>query len=185
MTGRSSRSHASSGPTGAASPQGTTSPGRPSRRRFLAAAGTAALAVGAGCVGGDDEARYERREVNETGDDPRDAQEMVAAEALAQTTADPSASHLGTLRLDAHEFTVADGFKGPVVTGEATNTGDGRLSAVEVRVRLYDDGGAQLGRYLDSTGDLDAGATWRFEVVLLASPSDVAAYDVAVLGIPA
>lgn len=123
--------------------------------------------------------------MNETGDDPRDAQEMVAAEALAQTTADPDASRLRTLRLDGHEFTVTDGFKGPVVTGEATNTGDDRLPAVEVRVRLYDDGGAQIGRYFDSTGDLDAGATWRFEVVLLASPSDVAAYDVAVLGIPA
>ena len=157
---------------------------RPSRRRLLAAVGSAAAATVGGCLATDDEPRYERRTVNESGD-PRNAGEMLAAEALAQTTSDPGARRLDALTLDAHEFVVEDGFKGPLVTGTATTAGNDRLQYVEVRVRIYDGSGAQLGRYLDSTGDLDAGGTWEFEVVLLASAADVAAYDIGLLGIPA
>ena len=156
---------------------------RPSRRRLLAAVGSAAAATVGGCLGTDDEPRYERRAVNASGD-PRSAEEMLAAEALAQTTSDASARRLGALALDAHEFVGEGAFGGPVVSGTATNDGSDRLQYVEVRVRIYDGSGAQLGRYLDSTGDLDAGGTWEFEVVLLASAADVAAYDIALLGIP-
>lgn len=123
--------------------------------------------------------------MNESGGDPRSAEEMLAAEALAQTTSDSSARRLDAVTLDAHAFVDEGGFEAPVVSGTATNTGNDRLQYVEVRVRIYDGSGAQLGRYLDSTGDLDAGGTWEFEVVLLASAADVAAYDIALLGIPA
>lgn len=169
-------------PTGS---QRSNPPVRPSRRGFLASVGTAAAVIGGGCLEADDEPRYERRSVNESGGEPRSAREMVAAEALAQTTSDPDASALDALVLGAHEFAVVNGFKGPVVRGTATNEGDDRLSYVEVRVRIYDGSGTQFGRYLDSTGDLDARTSWGFEVVLLASAAAVAAYDVALLGIPA
>ncbi len=55
---------------------------------------------------------------------------------------------------------------------------------MEVRARVYDDAGDQLGQYLDTIGDVDAGDRWAFEVILLESPADVGRYDVAVLGTP-
>lgn len=157
---------------------------RSSRRRFLASVGVGATIVLGGCTGASDDPSYESGEVNETDGSPRTAGEMVAAEALAQSEANENATSLDSLTLETHEFTVKDGYKGPTVQGTVTNTGEDDLTYVEARVRVYDETGAQLGRYLDSTGDLNAGATWRFEVILLTSASDIATYDVAPFGVP-
>ncbi|WP_440008183.1 FxLYD domain-containing protein [Halomicrococcus sp. SG-WS-1] len=108
---------------------------------------------------------------------------MVAAEALAITEANENASPLDSLTLEDHEFVVEDGYKGPTVQGVVSNTGTESVELAEVRVRVYDANGAQLGRYLDRTGEIDAGTQWRFEAILLDSTSDIAEYDVAVLGI--
>ncbi len=155
-----------------------------SRRRFLASVGVGTTVVLGGCARTSNKPGYESRSVNETAGDPRTANEMVAAEALAQQDANESASPLSSLELGNHQFVVKKGYKGPTVQGTASNTGNGLLTFAEVRVRVYDDTGAQIGRYLDTTGDLTAGATWRFEVILLASAKEIAKYDIALVGIP-
>ncbi|WP_266082627.1 FxLYD domain-containing protein [Haladaptatus caseinilyticus] len=109
---------------------------------------------------------------------------MVAAEAVVQQNPNEDASSVDSLKLDSHEFVIKDSYKGPTVQGTAINTGKNSLSYAEVRVRVYDDTGAQLGLYLDSTNDLSAGITWQFEVVLLTSASKIASYDIALVGIP-
>lgn len=157
---------------------------RTTRRRVLASLGAGTAVVLGGCSGAGDDPTYEDGEVDATGGDPRTAGEMVAAEAVASQEATEAATPLDALALAGHEFVVQDGYKGPTVQGTVANDGDDRLELAEVRVRVYDDAGAQLGRYLDSTGDFAAGATWRFEVVLLESVADIADYDIAVLGIP-
>lgn len=153
------------------------------RRRVLLAAGTGAAAALAGCSSGDDKVHYERGAVENVSGETRSADEMVAAEAVAQLTPNDNARSLDGLSITDYELTVKDGYAGPTVTGTVANDG-GRVKLAEVRVRVYDEAGNHLGRYLDSTGDLNGDSTWKFGVVLLESPSDIAAYDIAVLGIP-
>lgn len=155
---------------------------RATRRRVLVSLGAGAATALAGC-NTTDEVTYEEGEVGNASGDERSADEMVAAQAVAQTEANADVRPLDALSVADHEFTVQDGYAGPTVRGTVENTG-GRVEFAEVRVRVYDDAGDHIGRYLDSTGDLDGGSTWGFEAVLLVSPSDVASYDVAVLGIP-
>lgn len=138
----------------------------------------------AGCTSSSGDPTYERGEVNGSGGSPRTAAEMAAAAALAQQEADEATTSLDSLRLGSHEFVVEDGYKGPTVQGSVTNVGGDTVPLVEVRVRVFGSNGAQLGRYLDSTGDLDAGTAWRFEVIILTPVTDIAGYDIAVLGIP-
>lgn len=156
---------------------------RTTRRRFLASLGAGGTVLVGGCLGGSGEPKYESGEVNASDGEPRSAGEMAAAEALAQQQTNDNASPLELLSLESHEFVVEDDYKGPTVQGSVANTGETPVTFAEVRVRVYDDAGAQLGRYLATTGDLEAGGTWKFTVILLASVSDIADYDIAVLGI--
>lgn len=153
------------------------------RRRFLTSIGASAVVLG-GCTATSTDSRYESGTVDRTGGDPRTAEEMAVAEALAQQQVDESATPLDSLELRNHEFVVEDGYKGPTVQGAVANGGDDVVTSVEVRVRVYGENGAHLGRYLDSTGDLGSGRTWQFEVILLVPVGDIAGYDVAVLGVP-
>lgn len=153
------------------------------RRHVLAAVGAGATVLFGGCSGGGDEPTYENGTINATNGSSRSAEEMVAASALAETEPNEQATSLGSLAIDSHELVVQSGYKGSTVRGTATNSGD-RLEYAEVRVRLYDADGVQIGWYFDSTGDLTAGASWQFEVILLASASDIARYDIAIVGIP-
>ena len=154
------------------------------RRRFLASLGVGATAVIGGCAGTNGGPKYVSGDVNASDGEPRNASEMSAAAALAQQSANDNATQLETLSLVSHEFVVKQGYKGPTVQGIVRNTGQTPVTYVEVRVRVYGSDGAQLGRYLASTGDLAPGATWQFEVILLTSVSDIADYEIAVVGIP-
>ncbi|QFU82702.1 FxLYD domain-containing protein [Natronorubrum aibiense] len=158
-----------------------------SRRRFLAAVGAGTTAVLAGCNDGgvSGQPEYETGSVGNTSGGNRSAAEMTAAESLAQQETHDGVTPLDAVTITDHEFVLEDGFRGSTVQGTVENTGDDRIALVEIRVRVFDDSGAQIGQYLDSTGDLAAAATWSFQVVVLKPPSDVARYDIAVLGTPA
>ena len=160
-----------------------------SRRRVLASLGAGVAAVAAGCTGSgglDGEPRYEDGtvDVNASDDANRSAEEMVTAEALAEQQPNQSVTPLESLSLVEHEFVVEDGFLGSTIQGVVQNTGGDRIQIVEVRTRIYNDAGNVIGRYLASTGDLDGGDAWEFQVVVLESPADVAEYDITVLGTP-
>ncbi|RQG98799.1 FxLYD domain-containing protein [Natrarchaeobius oligotrophus] len=159
---------------------------RPDRRRVLAGVGTVAAVALAGCnaVGGDDSPTYESGEVGPIDGDDRTPEETAAAAALAETELNESVTPLDSLAIDDHGFVLEQDFRGPTVQGTVENAGDDRVQLVEVRVRTYDETGDQLGRYLDTTGDLDGGASWAFEVILLESIDDLEGYDVTVLGTP-
>ncbi|MFC4543955.1 FxLYD domain-containing protein [Halosolutus amylolyticus] len=161
-----------------------------SRRRLLASIGAGIAAAAAGCAGSgglDGEPTYEDGTVdagNVTNASERSATQMAAAEAVAEREPNTAVTPLDPLSLIEHEFVVEDNYLGSTVQGIVANTGSDRIQLVEVRTRVYDDAGNMLGQYLASTGDLNGGASWSFQVVVLESPADVADYDITVLGTP-
>lgn len=157
--------------------------GRPNRRGFLAAVGAAATLAGCTDEGARSEPRYEEGDAGAGGEE-RTPEEMAVAEALAVDEPGDSVTVLDALSLAEHEFVVQDGFKRATVQGTVENEGDDRVKTAEVRVRAYDAEGNHLGRYFDRTGDIDAGTSWSFEVIVLEAPDDVESYDIAVLGLP-
>lgn len=158
-----------------------------SRRRVLAMLGAGAPAVLAGCTGQDsEEVEYQE---GGTVDLPTpaagngtNASEALAANEYAEVNGNQYAVELAALELRDHELVVKDDYRGVVVEGTATNTGEESIEHVEVRVRIYDIDGNHLGRYLDSTGDLAAGSTWSFDVIVLEDPGNIGSYEIAVLG---
>lgn len=159
--------------------------GRPrssSRRGVIAGLGAGLVTAVAGCVGAGTTPTYEAGTVGDVDGDARNASEMAAAEAVAQTAVDETLSTLDAIDVEDHRYVLEDGYTGSTVQGTLRNTGNDRLESVEVRVRVYDDRDRHLGRYVATTGDLSPGSTWNFTVVLLVSPSDVATYDLAALG---
>lgn len=159
------------------------------RRRFVTVCG-GALAVLGGCAGTNSGPRYreglanETNETNETNATERTTEETIAAEGAAITEENTNAVPLESLRIDTHEYVVKDGYQGPTVEGVVSNVSTDPVRVVEVRVRVYNAAGRQLGRYLARTGDLEAGGSWEFGAVLLESAADVATYDIAVFGVP-
>ncbi|ELY58762.1 FxLYD domain-containing protein [Natronolimnohabitans innermongolicus] len=167
----------------------TNEPRTRSRRSVLATLGIGSTGALAGCLGdggpgivGDPE--YETGAVDDADGEERDPEEMTAAESLAEQEIDEGVTDLGALSLETHEFVLEDDYRGSTVQGVVEHTGSDRIDTVEIRVRVYNDDGDHLGRYLDSTGDLDGGQRWEFEVILLEAPDDIAEYDVTVLGTP-
>ncbi|EMA40535.1 FxLYD domain-containing protein [Halobiforma nitratireducens] len=163
------------------------------RRRLLAAAGAVGAAAVAGCnaVTGDEAPRYESGTIDVEADgdgdgdgDDRSAEEMTAADALAEQDINEGVTPLDALSIDDHEFVLEDDFRGPTIQGTVTNAGDDPIQVVEVRARVADANGAHLGRYLATTGDLGSESKWAFEVILLESPDEIDSYDVTVLGTP-
>lgn len=153
-----------------------------SRRAVVAGLGAGAVVALAGCSGGGSRYTYESGEVGDVQGSARNASEMATAEAVAETEIDESLSPLDAIDLEDHEFVLEDGYEGSTVQGTLANTGDERLEEVEVRVRVHDDGDRHRGRFVASTGDLSAGSSWAFTVVLLVAPENVGDYDVAALG---
>jgi hypothetical protein len=157
------------------------------RRGLLGAVGTGIGVAVAGCsdVSGSEAPDYESGEVGDLDGEERSTEEMATAEALAETDPNEGVTTLDSLSLESHEFVLEDGYTGPTVQGTVENTGDDRIQLVEVRVRVYNDEGEQIGRYLDVAGDLNPGTNWAFEVILLEAPADIADYDIALVGTPA
>lgn len=153
------------------------------RRQFLATVGLGVGAALAGCLGGNEPAYGARESVDADGEG-RTPAELAAAESLAEQEIREGVTRLEAVSLLDHGFVLEDGYEGSTIQGTVENAGDDRLDLVEVRTRVYDEAGDQLGRYLDRTGDLAAGQRWAFTVIVLESPVDVAAYDVAALGTP-
>lgn len=161
----------------------------PSRRSLLTALGGGAVAVLAGCTGDDGigiegDPHYENGTVDDVDGEERSPEAVTAAESLAEQEVTEGVTSLDDLTLEAHEFVLEDDYRGSTVQGVVEYTGDDRVDVAEVRVRVYNDDGDQIGRYLDTTGDLDGGTTWEFQVILLESPTDIADYDITVLGTP-
>lgn len=159
-----------------------------SRRHVLAALGAGTATALAGCsddgVGINGEPEYEAGDVGEINGDARSAAEMTAAESAAEQEISQGVTPLDAIALTDHEFVFEDNYLGSTVQGTVENTSGDRIELVEVRVRVYNDNGEQLGRYLGTTGDLDGNADWSFQVVILESPADIADYDITVLGTP-
>ncbi|GAB7018505.1 FxLYD domain-containing protein [Halostagnicola bangensis] len=162
-------------------------PNSPSRRTVLTAGGTVTAAILAGCNGIDigDEPDYEAGDVGDIDGEERTAEEMTAAEGVAEQEVTGGVTPLEGIALADHEFVLEDGYLGSTVQGTVENTGSDRIELVEVRVRVYDETGTQIDRYLDTTGDLSSGSEWEFQVVILEAPEDIADYDIVVLGTPA
>lgn len=154
------------------------------RRRLLGAAGSALGVAIAGCIGGG-AADYDHGGAVDLDGEPRSSEEMTAAEAVAEEEVREGVTPLAALDVADHAFVLENGFEGSTVQGRIENAGGDRLDLVEVRARVYDGAGDRLGRYLDRTGDLEAGEGWAFTIVVLESPADVARYEVAALGTPA
>ena len=160
------------------------------RRGFVAVCVGGVLAGLAGCAETSEGPQYQEGAVNRTNrttrtnGTERTAQETSAAEAAAITEPNTNAVPLESLVVESHEYVVKQGYKGPVVQGTVVNTGSERVQVVEIRVRVYNADGDQLGRYLARTGDLAGGNAWQFEVILLAPASSIADYDIVVLGVP-
>ncbi|WP_331234467.1 FxLYD domain-containing protein [Natronorarus salvus] len=155
---------------------------RPDRRRLLALVGGAAATVLAGCGAADDTPDYEEGESVDADGEERTAEETTAAAALAETELNDGLSPLDDLDIADHGFVVEEDFRRATVQGTVENARQGRLTDVEVWVRIYDDGDALLGRYADSIGDLDPGERWAFTVIVLESLVEIERYELAVVG---
>jgi len=160
----------------------------PSRRRLLGAVGAGCAAVLAGCTGGgpgiDGDPVYESGEIGEIDGEQRTEDELAAASELAEQEINESVTPLDELSLADHEFVFEDDYRGSTVQGTVENTGDDRIEFAEVRVRVYNDDGDQISRYLATTGDLDAQTSWEFQVVILEPPADLVDYDITAQGTP-
>jgi hypothetical protein len=154
----------------------------PDRRRFLALAGGATLTAFAGCGAADDTPDYEQSETVDADGEERTAEETTAAAALAETEVNDELSPLSELDLVEHEFVVEEDFRRSTVQGTVENGREGRLTDVEVRVRVYDGDDALLGQYADSIGDLEPGTEWAFTVIVLEPPTEVGGYEITALG---
>lgn len=157
------------------------------RRGFLAVCGGGLLAVLGGCAGTTGGVQYRDGQVNrsnQTNVTERTAQQTTAAQSAAITEPNTNAIPVDSLVLESHEYVVDGGYNGPTVQGTVVNTGTDLARTVEVRVRVYNADGAQLGLYIARTNDLAAGSPWQFKVILLAAAAAITAYDIVVLGVP-
>ena len=156
-----------------------------SRREALGALGSLIAGGLAGCVGDSSRPRYERRPI----DVPADAEPRTPAEATAaaqQATTDSSSAVVPTtaVYLVDHAFVFESGTLGATVQGTVRNRAESRTEDCEVRVRVYDPQDRLLGHYFDRVEGLGAGRSWGFTAIVLESPGDLGAYEIAVLAIP-
>ncbi len=159
------------------------------RRAVLSALGAGSLAGLAGCLGSgsgsSSKPSYEDGEVpDEINGSARNTSEASAAYSAGSTSPRTDLAPLSNLSITDHEFSFEGGYTGSTVQGTVENASDDRIDTAEVRVRVYNGDGQQLGMYIASTTDLDGGSTWSFQVIVLDSPADIADYDIAVVGLP-
>lgn len=155
------------------------------RRAVLAAAGSLITGGVAGCLDEGSRPRYDRRSI----DVPAAAEPRTPAEATAaaqQATTDSSSAVAPTAAVDLadHAFVFESGSLGATVQGTVRNRAESPSEGCEVRVRVYDRGDRLLGYYFDRVEGLGAGQCWQFTAIVLESPADLGAYEIAVLAIP-
>lgn len=132
------------------------------RRQLIAVIGTGIAASLAGC--GDD-TDYEAQGGDD--DDGSDGSEQK-------------------LEILEHEMVREDegtDYESLTIEGRAENVSDSRLDYTEVQARFYNEQGDQIETGLANTNDLDAGATWAFEIMYVGMGEDaraVAEYDIGV-----
>jgi len=140
----------------------------------------------AGCAdSGTNSPSYDRRSIDIPDDaESRTPQEATAAaqQAIAETS--NAVAPIDAVDLTGHEFVFESGYLGATVQGTVVNRATDRITLTEVRVRVYNSDDQILGQYVDRVADLDSNKTWSFTAILLESPSDIAAYDIAALGTP-
>lgn len=158
---------------------------RPSRRRLLGAVGTVLTVGVAGCTSGPSRPTYDRRTVEPPADaEPRTAAETTAAALQATTETSDAVVPVEAVTLTDHAFVFESGYLGATVQGTVRNDAESQVGIAEVRVRVYNDADQLLGQYVDTGSDLAGGKEWSFTVLLLESPSDIAAYEITALGTP-
>ena len=152
---------------------------------MLGAIGGALTAGIAGCLGDSGGPSYERRTIDVPEDaEPRTPTELIAASQQATTESNTAVGPTSAVDLTDHAFVFEPGYLGATVQGTVRNRAESRIDDCEVRVRVYDGDGRLLGHYFDRAEGLGAGTAWGFTVILLESPADLAAYEIAVLGVP-
>ncbi|AGB15355.1 hypothetical protein Halru_0728 [Halovivax ruber XH-70] len=157
---------------------------RPGRRRWLSVVGASIVgATLAGCLGGGGPS-YESGSIPAVNGSNRTAQQQVAATASATTSTASGVSPVESLSLAEHSFVYEGGYQGSTIQGTVRNSGDSQAQLVEVRTRVYDESGAQLGQYMARTGDLAGGDSWAFTVIILENPAVLDRYEITVLGVP-
>lgn len=115
---------------------------------------------------------------NESGESSGEEGEDEAA------TAGPGESVLENrgLVIREHELVVeSDEYSEEItVEGIIENTTDEMKDYVEVSARVYDADGNQLNNYWTNTTDLQAGGTWKFEILINEEADDIEEYDIRV-----
>jgi len=156
-----------------------------SRRDVLAATGSLITVGIAGCVDNSSRPRYERRTIEvPAAAEPRTPAETTAAAQQATTDSSSAVAPTTAVDLTDHAFVFEPGYLGATVQGTVRNRAESRIGGCEVRVRVYDGEGRLLGHYFDRVSGLGAGTAWQFTVIVLESPGDLAAYEIAALAIP-
>lgn len=86
------------------------------------------------------------------------------------------------LAIREHELVVeSDEYSDEIsVEGIIENTTDEMKDYVEVSARVYDADGNQLNNYWTNTTDLQAGGTWKFEIMIYEEADDIEEYDIRV-----
>ena len=156
-----------------------------SRRAVLAGAGSLLAGGLAGCLDDGNQPQYERRTIEvPAAAEPRTPAEATAAAQQATTASSSAVVPTTTVELTDHAFVFESGYLGATVQGTVRNRAESRIEGCEVRVRVYDRGDRLLGYYFDRVEGLGAGRSWTFTVIVLESPADLGAYEIAVLGTP-
>ena len=150
------------------------------RRKFILSSSAAVITLTAGC-GGSDTADSN---VSDDNDEPESDDGEMDAEEVEQRPAGENVLEFNDLEIIEYEFIVDEdaAFGGVTVEGIVENHSDDMYDYVEVGVRVYDSDGHMLDRYFTNTTDLQAGGTWRFEVLVMEDDGDVSDFDISVTG---
>ena len=124
-----------------------------SRRRVLAGLLGGVSGSVAGCGSRDGTVDYGDRipvtVSNASTTNASNASAASAAAARAELEGDKYVVDLEALALREHELVVRDDYRGVVIQGTVENAGHQRVKLVEVRTRVYNSDGEQLGRRSD------------------------------------
>lgn len=139
------------------------------RRRFLSAAGTAAVAALAGCSSSEPTTTGTDGGTTDTDGTPSSPTESPTD----SPTDSPTPAGPPEVAVESSELTTIEGdtFDHTVVHAEVSNTGGAVSGLIEVEAVFYDDGGEELDANSNVLPALPAGDTWEVYVQYLGSES--------------